>query len=226
MKFSRRLQKLLKYSFEKFPLTLPLMERKRLGKASRRIADWESAGKKTRPPEPVKHRNLLEIARANDLKVLVETGTYHADTLYALRNDFDELHSVELSDDYYSLSKFRLSGYSHIHLHHGDSAKVLPIIVNTLNRPALFWLDAHYGVYRDHGAAEGVAYAPVLQELEHIFKNGISLRHCVAIDDAHYFGSDKNYPTIDEVRQFFAVKNMTVQIRHDEETDCLSIVPQ
>ncbi len=226
MKFSRRLQKLLKYSLEKCPLTFPLMESKRLSKAERRISNWENAGRKGRPPEPVKHRNLLEIARKNGLKLLIETGTYHADTLYALRNEFEELHSVELSDDYYSLSRFRLSGYPHIHLHHGDSAIVLPRIVEALQRPALFWLDAHYGIYRDHGAAEGVTYAPVLQELGHIFSKGGAVRHCVAIDDAHYFGSDKNYPTIDEVEKFFTDKNISVMIRNDKELDCLSIIPQ
>jgi len=110
MKKAKVIQKLLKYSGEKFPLTRGMLEKKRLSKASRRIMDWKD-GKTPRATEPVKYGNILDHAKRNQLRIMVETGTYHGDAIYSLRDEFDRIYSIELSDIYYKLTKYRLSCY-------------------------------------------------------------------------------------------------------------------
>ncbi len=221
MKTTIKLQKQLKYLLEKFPLTHGVMESKRQRKEGRRLAEWETRGRTTRPPESAKHYNLRNAAFAHSLTTLVETGTYHGDTLYALRDDFTSLHSIELSKDYYALSQSRLQQYPHIKIHFGDSAEMLAKVISQLNdKPTLFWLDAHYGNYRDEGAAHGIEYAPIIHELTAILKGGKNSSYNIIIDDARLFENDPHYPRMTDVVKHLHQNGYDVKIEHDAAFDC------
>jgi len=221
MKKTIKLQKQLKYLLEKNPLTSGLMESKRQRKELRRLTEWNTRGRTTRPPEAAKHYNLRTAAVENSLTTLVETGTYHGDTLYALRDDFTALHSIELSKDYYKLSQSRLKRYPHIQIHFGDSAEMLEKVISKLNnQPTLFWLDAHYGNYRDEGAAHGIEYAPIINELTAILKGCKDSSYYVIIDDARLFENDPHYPRMHDVVKHLKQSGHNVKIEHDATFDC------
>jgi hypothetical protein len=100
---------------------------------------------------------------------------------------FDKLHTDEMDQ---SFSKTQTYFDNRLTLINGDSAVELKNILDNLDEPACFWLDAHSGAQQ---YAKGTQDVPLLTELDHI-KNHHIKNHIIAIDDAHLFGkvqSDK-----------------------------------
>ncbi len=102
--------------------------------------------------------------------------------------------------------------FKHIHIHHGDSGKVLRDILSLISEPCLFWLDAHHsgGI-----TAKGELTTPVIEELKTILAHPIC-GHVVLIDGADSFGGDRDYPGLDEIREMacgWAVENIDGIIR-------------
>jgi len=149
------------------------------------------------PPPAVKDAAIVEYARRYGLDTLVETGTYVGDTLWSVRNSFRQIISVELSPRLARLAGQRLQRLRHIEVLQGDSAELLPRIVEGLPGSALFWLDAHYS---GGATASGVQQTPVRQELEAILGSR-DHHHVVLIDDARHFDGSGGYPTIDGIRE-------------------------
>jgi hypothetical protein len=90
-------------------------------------------------------RELLSyLGKEFNLKTLIETGTCDGGTLIGILDDFEYIHTIELSDYYYNISKRIFANYPHIKLYKGNSSVVLrDVLQNTPNVPTLFWLDAH-----------------------------------------------------------------------------------
>src|SRR5689334_17814500 len=105
---------------------------------------WKRSDCPIPPPSSVKRNILRQYGRTHGLRVLVETGTYRADTVRALRRDFDTIFSIELDETLHADAVTRCAGQSNAVLMKGDSAVVLPEVLARLDGPALFWLDAHY----------------------------------------------------------------------------------
>lgn len=144
-------------------------------------------------PHAVKRRVLHQYARDFDLRILVETGTYLGDMMAAMARDFDELHTIELSELLYERAKLRLARKANVHLHQGDSGVQLQRVLNVLRRPALFWLDAHYsgGI-----TARAAVDTPISSELGSVLSHEIK-GHVILIDDAREFRNENGYPAID-----------------------------
>lgn len=68
--------------------------------------------------------------------------------------------------------------------------------------PCLFWLDGHYS---GGGTAQAHLDTPIIQELGTIFDHPVST-HVILIDDARLFDGTHDYPTIEQLRKFFAEK--------------------
>lgn len=116
------------------------------------------------------------------MQILVETGTNDGGTPWMLRNDFQEIFTIELGEDLWSDAVQRFAEYPHIHCIRGDSGEVLPHLLPQLKQPALFWLDGHYsGGITAHGDLD----TPVVQELEAIFAD--KRPHIILVDDARIF---------------------------------------
>jgi hypothetical protein len=127
--------------------------------------------------------------------MLVETGTYLGDMVDAMRADFEQVISIELSEELAQHARARFARASNVQVLCGDSGKLLPEVVSRLMAPTLFWLDGHYsaGV-----TAKGDRETPILEELEAIF-SGSTGPHVLLIDDARCFGSG-DYPSIQQVQ--------------------------
>lgn len=121
------------------------------------------------------------------LKNFVETGTCYGDTSERAVRVFDKVFTVELAEEFYKLSRKRLSGFKNVFGFMGDSPSFLRKILATLKEPSLVFLDAHY-CGDGSGTAKGSKVTPIQEELEVIFR--VSKSNIILIDDVRHFQSD------------------------------------
>jgi hypothetical protein len=109
------------------------------------IVRWEDGGVQCwGVTAAYKQLMIIDYGLRLGLKNFVETGTWHGDTLAAVRGRFDQLYSVELSPELYKQNTARFAGCQDVHLFCGDSGAVINEILGQLDgKPTLFWLDAH-----------------------------------------------------------------------------------
>src|SRR5882757_7377058 len=107
------------------------------------------------------------LQRVLRLRVFVETGTFEGDAIAIGRPFFDEIHSIELSPEYFAHCQKRFKGVPGVHLYLGDSAKLLTTLrPKFTGKPTLFWLDAHWCVAQDTGGEK--SQCPLLEEIRGI----------------------------------------------------------
>lgn len=173
---------------------------------------WEKQNKPSPPPHEVKQTIVREYQKKSGYKTLVETGTFYGDMVYAQLNCFDSIYSIELSEFLYKKAIKRFNTQKKVCLYNGDSGKMLGKIAETITEPAVFWLDGHYsgGI-----TAKGETECPIMAELAVIVNQ--KLPHVILIDDARLFTGENDYPTIDELRQFFTNKAVpfSLAVQHD-----------
>jgi hypothetical protein len=194
-------------------------------KDDRRMKSWEKAGKPVPPPHAVKRRIVSYYASAFGVDTFVETGTYFGDMVYAVKDLFQNVISIELSEDLWKLATNRFRGYPHVRIQRGDSGEVLPYVLSSVSGPCLFWLDGHYssGI-----TAKASSETPVMNEVEAVFEHKIK-GHVILIDDARCFDGTHDYPTLDGLRQLvassrpdyaFSVSNDVIRIHPRREVQC------
>lgn len=142
-------------------------------------------------PHLLKQQIVLENAAAAGAGIFVETGTYYGLMLQACLQHFDLLYSIEVEPHFYRRACRVFGRRREVTLFHGDSADLLPPLLNTIGSPCLFWLDAHYS-----GGLTGQAKVetPIRSELEAIFNH--PCKHVVLIDDADCFDGTHDYPEV------------------------------
>jgi GT2 family glycosyltransferase len=125
------------------------------------------------------------------LEVFVETGTFEGDAIALVRKYFDLIHSVEISPEYYAHCQSRFKGDAAVHLHLGDSRKVVAELKKVFSgKSALFWFDAHWCVAQDTGGEK--SQCPLLEEISAVGK--LNDRSVIMIDDARLFASPPPQP--------------------------------
>lgn len=164
------------------------------------LAQWVGAGRPQPPPQAYKHRLILDMADRYSTRVLVETGTNYGDTVSAGLATFTSIYSIELMPRLFESAKRRFARQPCVELRLGDSSRELPLVLQTLSQPALFWLDAHYS---GDGTARADVDTPVAQELLAISQHPIR-NHVILIDDARLFDGTNAYPTLDGCKQLVA----------------------
>ena len=158
-----------------------------------------------------KKQILLQYAREFNIKTMVETGTYTGQMIEACLLYFDKIYSIELCDTLYINALEKFKHCDNVTLLQGDSGIVLEAVVKQLERPALFWLDAHYS---GETTVKGDKNTPIREELDCIFNSFIK-NHIISIDDARYFGVDEDYPSIKEVVEKAKKHNMLTVVIED-----------
>ena len=123
------------------------------------------------------------------LTTFMETGTFRGDTTAVAARIFESVHSFELSAELHANALKRFSGQANVHLHHGDSAELLPrILASGPREKILFWLDGHFS---GGPTAQGKLNTPILDEIRAIAAAGI--KDCVVlVDDLRCF--QKSFP--------------------------------
>lgn len=180
---------------------------------SRKTAErWIRDGQIGLTPHAVKQDTIRYYQKTFSVNVLIETGTFRGEMVYAQRKYFKKIISIELSKELCELAQKRLGRYEHVQVLNGDSGKLLRQLVDTIDEPAIFWLDGHYSGFE---TARGESATPVFQELDAILTSGI--RHIMLIDDARLFVGKDDYPTIEELKEFVSTRkdNATFTIEND-----------
>lgn len=114
---------------------------------------------------------------------IVETGTFKGDTIDRFRKYVPFKYTIELSKELFEGVVKRFENDRTVYPYHGDSAQVLPIIIQQLRGKTLFFLDAHFS---GNGTAKGIENTPILTELQIIKDGGIS-DAILVIDDIRMF---------------------------------------
>lgn len=161
----------------------------------------------------LKKQNLIKVfQREQGFKIFVETGTNEGVMVQAVKDCFEQIYSIELDTELHRRAKERFASEKHIEILQGDSGSVLKTLMQKINAPALFWLDAHYsgGV-----TAKADVETPILKELDLVFSHPIK-EHVIVIDDAWSFGTIKDYPSMGELRRFVESKSpqTNVEVRN------------
>lgn len=204
---------------KKTPLHFPLRNLYFKGMSAFERGAWERNGRPLPPPHAIKQQTLIDYATRFGLKILVETGTYYGDMVEAMKDHFEQIFSIELSEYHFAQASKRFKKSQHVNIIYGNSAVELGTIVQTIKRPALFWLDGHFS---DGGTARGESDTPIYQELGQIF-SAPDQGHVVIIDDARCFGTVSAYPTQEELFSFIRKKRFSNNI--EVQSDSIRITP-
>jgi hypothetical protein len=174
---------------------IKFLNRKR--QQNKAIQSWIDSGKKGLTPHVIKQEAIRDLQKKFSINTLVETGTFMGEMVYAQRDHFKKIISIELSKELYQVARKRVRKFKHIEIINADSGKFLNSLVSEISVPAIFWLDGHYSGFE---TAKGELETPIKQELDAIFKS--KLDHIVLIDDARLFVGQNGYPTIDELKKY------------------------
>lgn len=170
-------------------------------------------------------------------RVFVETGSYTGNGINNVKDDFEKVYSIELSEKWYLHCKELFSGQPNVHCYLGDSAEVLSHLSSEIDEPALFYLDAHYSGGETAFGKEEDNGCPVLRELEVIGKR--TYQDIVIIDDMRLMGKvstggiegDSMYPLTEydfthvTQQKMFEAYNRNCRIYFVNNIDRMIIVP-
>jgi len=113
----------------------------------------------------------------------IETGTYLGDGVKCVLSTYGHIHSIELSERWYLHNVEQFKYNNNVKMYLGDSKKILPELLNSINEPVTIYLDAHYS---GGTTAFGDEEVPLLFELE-ILKNR-KYNDIIIIDDCRLLG--------------------------------------
>jgi len=181
------------------------------------IKKWEK-NPTNNPPSIIKYQKIIAIAKNNNLKNIIETGTYLGDMIEATKKIFTKIDSIELNQELYQEAVKRFRKEPHIKIWNGDSYLILAEIIKDAKQPTLFWLDAHYsgGIT----AKSEFGDTPINKELEVIFSNW-QKDSVILIDDSRLFIGTNNYPTLENLSEY--IKKQPLNLKLDIEDDIIII---
>ena len=172
------------------------------------------------PPHAYKQRGVKRYAKQANIRTLIETGTYEGHMIDATRRNFDRIYSIELDPALHEAAARRFAGDGRVILLKGDSGAVVPELVDKVNEPALFWLDAHWS---GGATASGEERSPILKELVPIL-TAKQRGHIILIDDAREFVGVDGYPTLEELTGI--VSRHRPDLKMAVHADLIRIVPR
>lgn len=184
----------------------------------RLAVQWVKGGKREPPPHLIKEQIVRQYAERFSCEVLVETGTYHGDMVFALRKRFRRIISIELDRKLFEQAEQRFASYPHITIFHGDSAALLPSVLKSEEGRHLFWLDGHYSAGE---TAKGERETPIIEELHHIqsFRDD----SVILIDDARLFVGKNDYPSLRDLESH--VKRLLLEHHCEVRDDIIRLSP-
>jgi hypothetical protein len=161
----------------------------------------------------------LDIQATYNLHTFVETGTWKAQTTLWAAEHFGRVITVEglktRHDKTLASLKQQSIDLSRIEFLQGDSTGLMPSILNTVDEPALFWLDAHYCGTNEEEFAAGLSCCPLLAEIDAINAHPLAAQHCLIIDDVRLFGVEPGWPDLEIVKTRLATFSREITVFGD-----------
>ena len=141
------------------------------------------------------NKNLQNKNVNKDYPVFIETGTYHGGTILPLEKHFNELHTIEIKEEFfvnvknkYNKSISLRNEKKKINFHLGDSSKVLAKLCPKIKNNTIFFLDGHWS---SGNTGKGDKDCPLYEELQCIMSHH-KHNSIVIIDDCRLFGKGPN----------------------------------
>ena len=131
---------------------------------------------------------IKKISKVGEIDFFVETGTYQGDTSTWASNYFQKVFTIEAFEQLFKATSEKFRNKINIEFIFGNCRQKLSEIINILDAPAIFWLDAHYSGNGTYGEKDK---CPLLDEI--IIINSSKFENIILIDDARAFLSP---PTI------------------------------
>lgn len=163
---------------------------------------------------------ILEYARRFSIPYLVETGTAYGEMVETVRDRFEKIWTIELKEDWYTQAKANFADCPGVTPLWGDSAEVLAQLLPQVDKPVIFYLDAHYS---GGGTERGREDTPILRELDAIFAH-TGLLGVIVIDDLLSFRMDPAYPRPVELYDYIHQRNPRAQI--EERGEMIVVTPK
>ena len=137
----------------------------------------------------VYYDNLFKYLTQHPNEIFVETGTYIGNGIKtALQAGFTKCYSIEIHEYLYKNAVKRFEkeiAQGNVELLFGNSETLFQTIIDRLDRPVTFWLDAHISSQYGEKLAKN---CPILEELAAIKTHHIKT-HTILIDDLNCFDS-------------------------------------
>ncbi|MHC4519078.1 MAG: hypothetical protein ACYTAS_10845 [Planctomycetota bacterium] len=190
--------KSIQYFLERTTPFASLARYQRGRRLQKKLRRWEQGGQVLPMAHLGKQQVVLDYIRDFGLDVFVETGTYKGHMVYAVMPYISRIYSIEIDETLCRKAQRRFSGYRNITILQGQSGDVLPTILERINQPCLFWLDAHYS---GGSTGKGDLETPIIQELRTILAHPQPETHVILIDDARCFTGQNDYPEIRTVEK-------------------------
>jgi len=204
----------LKYFLERTTPFGTLARLQRQRQLQKKFRKWQKNG--AQPPMPNWGKQLVVIDHIGKFSpaVFIETGTYKGKMVYAVMPHIKEIYSIELDQIHFEKAKSKFAGYSNIHILQGQSGEVLPTVLANIDKPCLFWLDAHWSA---GSTAKGEINTPILQELQCILNHRRAEEHVILIDDARLFVGKDDYPALEALEHYVlaAHPNWIFEVKDD-----------
>ncbi len=182
-------------------------------KSRRDLKRWFAAGRPAPVPHAVKVRNILCLADLFGLDVLVETGTFEGVMIDATLAHFRQIYSIEIFEPLAIRARRRFAANAQVNILCGDSADLLPGLLEKLTEPVLFWLDGHFS---GEGTGIGAEESPILAEIAHILRLRSAYADVIIVDDTTCFTCGGGYPKLDDfVESLKAQFGRTVRVADD-----------
>lgn len=172
---------------------------------------WYLRNKPIPSPPIYKERVVSEYGKRFGINILFESGTFRGDMVYAVKNQFKRIITIELNDYYFKNAVKLFKNDKHIKIIFGDSGKEIKRIIKLIKKPVVFWLDGHFV---GKGTAKGKLNTPIVNELKAILNHKIK-SHVILIDDAGYFNGKNDYPTIEEVKGMLKGSEYSLKVEND-----------
>jgi hypothetical protein len=93
---------------------------------------------------PLLTDQFYELINQSKTNQYIETGTYFGDGVMEVINEYNTIHSIELSNHLYNTNIERFKDNTHVKLHCGNSKHLLPDILMDIQEPVTVFLDAHF----------------------------------------------------------------------------------
>ncbi|MEG4454186.1 FkbM family methyltransferase [Microcoleus sp. N9_A1] len=125
---------------------------------------------------------ISQLKEAYGINNFIETGTYQGHTAYWASQVFEQVFTIEYSQDLYQKVTEKYGHITNIEFLYGDSRNLIDNTVSQLESLSLFWLDAHWSGGQTYGEIDE---CPLLAEIAII--NRSDCEHFIFIDDARLF---------------------------------------
>jgi len=152
----------------------------------------------------IKIYDIGKIIEKYNSQFFVETGTLFGDAIEHVRKyNFQKIISFEIIEELADKAKDRFADDKRVEIILGDSSKVLPDNLKSLNGNAIFWLDAHFpgadiGINSYTDNMETDTNLPLEKEIRSIAERIGKYRDVLIIDDLWiYEDGDWEWGTFD-----------------------------